>query len=138
MMKPALYGTLSAFGLLLLYFVITSSISGLNFAIFQFNKFWFFFVFLALGFGVQVGLYSRLRQKAKVSAGAIGISGTASGAAMVSCCTHYLVNVLPFLGIAGIITFVAQYQIQLFWIGILFNLAGIGYVLRRFWQMRRI
>ena len=32
------------------------------------------------------------------------------------------------LGIAGFLTLVAQYQIELFWLGLLFNAAGILYI----------
>ena len=58
-------------------------------------------------------------------------SGTTSGAAMVSCCTHYLVNLLPVLGATGVVSFVGTYQVELFWFGIVSNLAGIAYVGRR-------
>ena len=40
-------------------------------------------------------------------------------------------NLLPILGVAGVVTFVAQYQTQLFWVGIAFNLAGIVYMVNR-------
>ena len=58
----------------------------------------------------------------------VAASGTTSTAAMISCCAHYLVNILPVLGVTGFITLVAQYQIQLFWLGLAFNLAGILYI----------
>ena len=35
-------------------------------------------------------------------------TGTTSGAAMVSCCTHYLVNLLPVLGATGLVSFVGR------------------------------
>jgi len=47
---------------------------------------------------------------------------------MISCCTHYLTNILPFIGIAGFVTVVAQYQIELFWFGLASNAAGIAYI----------
>ena len=50
---------------------------------------------------------------------------------MVSCCAHYLANLLPILGIAGAVTLIAQYQTQLFWIGIAMNAAGIVYIGRK-------
>ena len=40
---------------------------------------------------------------------------------MISCCAHYLANIMPAVGAAGIITLVAQYQIQLFWFGLASN-----------------
>jgi Cu+-exporting ATPase len=47
---------------------------------------------------------------------------------MVSCCAHYLANLLPVLGTAGLVSLVGQYQVELFWVGIAFNAAGIAYV----------
>jgi len=38
------------------------------------------------------------------------------------------VNLLPILGAVGIITVISQYQVQLFWIGLVFNFAGIAYM----------
>jgi Cu+-exporting ATPase len=32
------------------------------------------------------------------------------------------------LGATGLVAFVAQFQVELFWIGLLFNFAGIAYV----------
>lgn len=113
--------------LLLVYFTIISWVSGWSFALDQFSQFWYFVITLAVGFGIQVGLYSYL--KAKISAGRmLAVSGTTSTAAMISCCAHYLVNFLPILGAVGIITVISQYQIQLFWVGLMFNFAGIAYM----------
>ncbi|KKU03411.1 MAG: hypothetical protein UX99_C0018G0009 [Candidatus Amesbacteria bacterium GW2011_GWB1_47_26] len=118
-------GLLATLILLAFYFTIVVLVSGWSFAQDQFRQFWYYVVTLAIGFGVQVGLYSYFKTLGKV----LAVSGTTSTAAMVSCCAHYLVNVLPILGAVGIITVISQYQIQLFWIGLAFNFAGIGYML---------
>ncbi|MBZ0094406.1 MAG: hypothetical protein K8H75_03365 [Sulfuricella sp.] len=129
--KPFSWGVL-AFGLLLaVYFGVVGLISGWSFALEQFATFWYFIIALALGFGIQVGLYTYLRLLVGaqgVSRNVVAASGTTSTAAMVSCCAHYLVNILPILGVTGFITLVAQYQVQLFWLGLAFNLAGILYI----------
>lgn len=59
------------------------------------------------------------------------VAGATSTGAMISCCTHYLTNVLPVLGATGLVALVAQYQSELFWVGILFNVAGMFYVGRK-------
>lgn len=56
------------------------------------------------------------------------VSGATSTAAMISCCAHYLSNIVPVLGAAGLIALVGQYQIELFWFGLASNAAGILYV----------
>jgi Cu+-exporting ATPase len=58
----------------------------------------------------------------------VAVSGTTSTAAMISCCAHYLTNILPVVGAAGAIALVAQYQIELFWFGLACNVAGIIYM----------
>jgi Cu+-exporting ATPase len=58
----------------------------------------------------------------------VAVSGTTSTAAMISCCAHYLTNILPVVGAAGAVALVAQYQIELFWFGLACNLAGILYM----------
>ncbi|OGZ42657.1 MAG: hypothetical protein A3C80_04615 [Candidatus Ryanbacteria bacterium RIFCSPHIGHO2_02_FULL_45_43] len=129
--KSILYGILAGSMLLGVYFVVLSLVSGWNYAQAQFFDFWYFIVSLALGFGIQIGLYTHLRSLVKGMHGegrVLGVTGTTSTAAMISCCTHYLANLLPILGTVGIVTFVAQYQIELFWVGLLFNLGGILYM----------
>lgn len=129
--KSFVWGT-SAFALMLaIFFGLVSLISGRDFALEQFSAFWYFILALALGFGIQVGLYAFLRQLVGArppQRGLIAASGTTSTAAMVSCCAHYLVNVLPVLGVTGFVALVAQYQIELFWLGLAFNLGGILYI----------
>lgn len=136
MAKPALLGPVKWGGgalllLLAIYFGVVSLISGLDFALGQFTEFWYFIVPLAFGFGIQVGLYTYLKNlvgQHGASGKAVAVSGTTSTAAMVSCCAHYLANIVPILGIAGFFTVVAEYQVELFWLGLVFNAAGILYV----------
>ncbi len=127
MVKAVVKGVLAGLALLLVYFGVVSALSGPDFAFQQFAQFWYFILALAAGFGIQVGLYSILRAKVRAG-GMLAVSGTTSAAAMLSCCAHYLANLLPFLGAAGAVALVAQYQIELFWGGLLFNLFGIAFL----------
>ncbi len=128
--KPFLNGVAASAILLGIYFTALTLVSGWNFAQSQFAAFWYFIVSLAVGFGIQIGLYSRLKQLVeRNSAGkTVAVTGTTSALSMISCCTHYLVNILPVLGTIGVVTFVAQYQTQFFWIGLAFNLGGIAFI----------
>ena len=121
-----------AFSLLLgMYFGVLTLVSGWEFTLGQFAAFWHFTVALAVGFGVQVGLYTYLRRITRHdnAAGKVAaVSGGTSTAAMISCCTHYLANVLPVLGATGLVALVGQYQVGLFWVGLAFNLAGVLYI----------
>lgn len=132
--KSIAYGIFASAILLGVYFAVLSAVSGWNFAQSQFLAFWYFIVILAVGFGIQIGLYVYLKNLISGGYGTgkvLGVTGTTSTAAMVSCCTHYLVNLLPILGVTGLVAFAAQYQIKLFWIGLLFNIGGIIYIWSR-------
>lgn len=125
---------LAAIILIILYIVIITAISGWVFSGQQFSATWYFIVSLAFGFGLQVGLYTYLRQSiAQGYAGGkvVAVSGTTSTTAMLACCAHYLANIVPFLGLSGAISIIGQFQSQLFWIGILFNFVGIIYLVRQ-------
>lgn len=129
--RPAGFG-LFAFGLLLAaYFSALTLISGWTFTLSQFSEFWYYILPLAGGFGLQVALYTRLRQLIHGSADSrsvMAVSGTTSTAAMVSCCAHYLANIAPVLGATGLVTFATQYQVEFFRVGIGFSAAGIVYI----------
>jgi YHS domain-containing protein len=130
---PVGTGVLASATLLSVYFGVLSLLSGRSFAVEQFNEWWPYIVALVIGFGVQVGLFVYLRRAVhRAASGKVLVAtGTTSGAAMLACCTHYLVNLLPVLGATGLMSFVGAYQVELFWFGIASNLAGIAYIGRR-------
>ena len=130
-LRGAIAGILGMLVLLSAYLLILTAVSGWDFTLDQFYTFWYFIVSLALGFGIQIGLYTYLKRaihRGDASGKILAVSGTTSTAAMLSCCTHYLTNILPFIGIGGFVTVVAQYQIELFWFGLASNAAGIAYI----------
>lgn len=132
--RSAAAGVLAFVLLLAVYFGILTLVGGWEFTLEQFQTFWYFVVALAAGFGTQIGLYSYLRKLVRhgdASRGVVAVSGGTSTAAMISCCTHYVANVLPVLGASGLVALVGQYQVELFWVGLAFNLAGIVYVGRK-------
>lgn len=135
--RPALYGVAACLLLLALYVAVLTAVSGLAFTLAQFADFWYFVLTLAAGFGAQIALYTRLRHVTRHADGSgkvVAVSGGTSTAAMISCCTHYLSNILPVLGATGLVALVAQYQTELFWVGAAFNAAGLAYVGRKLFQ----
>ena len=138
--KPFLYGIFASLTLLGVYFAILSLVSGWSFAQSQFATYWYFIVSLAVGFGIQIALYQYIKSLVHSGQGigkVVGVSGTTSTAAMVSCCAHYLVNLVPILGVTGLVTFVAQYQVKLFWVGIFFNIVGIIYMTDKIYKLKK-
>ncbi len=138
--QPLAFGAGAFVLILAVYFGVVGAISGFDFARDQFSQFRYFLLALALGFAIQVGLYVHLKHMVAshgVSGKVVAVSGTTSTAAMVSCCAHYLANIVPLLGVAGFFTVVAQYQIELFWAGLAFNAAGVCYVASRVFKARK-
>ena len=139
-MGPLTGAAAASAALLGIYFGVLTLVSGWSFTVSQFAEFWPYIVTLALGFGAQVGLYLYLKQLSLHHHHAhhmITASGTTSTAAMLACCTHYLANVLPILGAVGAVSLVAQYQVELFWIGLAFNAAGLAYIGHQVWLAKK-
>jgi len=135
--RPAGFGVLAAGLLLGAYFGALTLVSGWTFTLEQFYQFWVYVVLLAGGFGVQVALFTRLRQLLIPKDGSRAVmatTGTTSTVAMISCCAHYLVNVAPVIGATGLVTFATQYQVEFFWVGLAFNAAGIAYIGNKLWN----
>lgn len=139
--KSFLFGAIGAAFQLSLYFSLVSLLSGRQYAIDQFFDFWYYIIGLALGFGTQIGLFTYLRgvikMKEKASGKILAATGATSTLAMVSCCAHYLANILPIIGISGVASFVGQYQTKIFWVGLAFNIAGIIYISNRISKFHR-
>lgn len=133
-------GVLATAGLLGVYFLILSLVSDWAFTVDQFATFRYYIVSLAIGFGIQIGLFTYLRSatQSHCSSGkVVAVSGTTSTVAMISCCAHYLVNILPVIGATGLISLVGQYQIELFWVGLASNAAGILYIASKMVQFSK-
>lgn len=130
-LKPFLSGSAATSILLGIYFSVLSMISGWDFAQSQFSRFWYFIVSLAIGFGIQIGLYVYLKNiihRQNGTGKVLAASGTTSTLSMVSCCAHYLANIFPIIATTGITAIISQYQIGFLWFGLVSNLAGIAYI----------
>lgn len=138
--KSILYGIFASTILFGVYFTILTLVSGWSFAQSQFATYWYFIVSLVIGFGIQIALYQYIKSLVHSGQGmgkVVGVSGTTSTVAMISCCAHYLVNLVPILGVTGLVSFVAQYQVKLFWVGLFFNIAGIGYMVNKIIKFKK-
>ncbi|MDO8601184.1 MAG: hypothetical protein Q7R46_00720 [bacterium] len=129
-LKVASKGVIGFFALLVFYFSVLTLVSGWSFTRIQFFQNWYWIIGLSFGFGVQIGLFYYLRDlHSRMSGKAVAISGTASGMAMIACCSHYLVNIIPIIGISGLAVIISQYQTEFFIIGAVSNIAGIAYLI---------
>jgi hypothetical protein len=66
----------------------------------------------------------------------VAASTGTSTAAMLACCAHHLVDILPIVGAAGAAALLNTYKIPMLWLGIVMNLFGVIYLLRKIFQQR--
>ncbi len=126
--KAVFYGLLSGIGILSFFIIILTIFVNFSFAISEFKRLWIFILPLSAGFGTQIGLYTSIKHSAIVNAGA-ATSGTVSGGSMVVCCSHFLFNVIPIIGLSGLAGFLMTYQKLFFSIGIASSALGIGFII---------
>ncbi len=130
-MQPVGFGLLASFALLALYGGTMTALSGLQAAIEQFQALWFLMLPLAAGFGVQVGLYTKIKAAIRDKANAaLATGGTSAGVSMLACCAHHATDVLPLVGLSGISIFLTRYQIPLLVVSLTINGMGIYSMLR--------
>jgi YHS domain-containing protein len=137
--RPMMFGLLAMVGLLAFYLGIITLAQGWSHAIEQLAADRWFVGVIAAGFGIQVGLFTYLRGlHAHMTPGGVAASTGTSTAAMLACCAHHLVDILPIVGVAGAAAFLNAYKIPMLWLGIVMNLIGIIYLLRKIAQHRAV
>jgi hypothetical protein len=57
---------------------------------------------------------------------------------MLACCAHHLADILPIVGAASAAAFLNAYKTPMLWLGIVMNLIGIIYLLRKIAQHREM
>ncbi len=133
--RPIVVGLIASLALLLFYLGLVSLISrSWSHALSLLADDRWFVLPITLGFGIQAGLFTYLRSlhgATKMPMAVTGSSAGASTAAMVACCAHHVVDVLPLLGLSGAAIFLAQYKVPFMIVGLLSNAAGIGFLLTR-------
>ncbi len=135
--NSVLYGLLAGFGLLIFYLSVLSIFQGIEFAFLNLRSLWYFIFPLAIGFGIQIGLYSSIKHNAMIN-GVAGGTGGIAGGSMIACCSHFLLNLIPIVGISGLATILMGYQKWFLGVGIIANIIGIIFMLnhRNKMQMR--
>ena len=126
--KAFVYGVLAGLGILAFYISVLTIFQSSGFALYEFKRLWVWLVPLSIGFGTQIGLYVSMKHDASVNNG-MAASGTISGGSMVACCSHYLLSVIPIIGITGLTAFTSflmNYQKAFFSIGIVSSIIGIS------------
>ena len=130
MKEPFFFGLLGSFGLILFYFSVMTFLSSPREAVIQFFDLWPWIISISAGFGIQVGLYTKLRMTIKAAnngaaKGMVFASGATSSVSMIACCAHHLVDVLPLIGFSTLSIFLVRYQVSFLTASLLVNFLGI-------------
>ncbi len=133
-------GLLGSTGLLAVYLGIIAFAQGPSHALEQLREDAQFVGLIAAGFGTQIALFAELwtvdrRHRAGAAVTAAG-TGT-SAAAMLACCAHHLVDLLPIVGFSAAAVFLNAYKTPLFLGSIGINVAGIVIIARQLRRARR-
>lgn len=141
MKKAAFHGFLAGATLLSVYFLVMGFASGSwSYTVGQLVSLRYWIGALVLGFSIQVGLFSYLRnchKATKLVNGSTVAGVTTSSVAMLACCAHHVTDVLPLIGLSVFSLMLVKYQVWFLSLGILSNLAGISLMMRQIWRMKR-
>ncbi len=129
--QPFLAAILGMLGLIAIYVLIVFIATGdMSHVIEQFMAFKYWIIALILGFGLQMGLFWYIRSGLHLTDGssktALAAGASTSTVAMVACCAHHLVDILPILGLSAATLFLSKYQTYFFLLGVISNIAGIA------------
>ncbi len=133
--RRIIYGVISFSSMLLFYFGVTSLASGWEYAFIQFRMYWSYILAIATGFGLQMFLYSHVRQFNISCKGQVAASGGMSAGSMIACCLHHVTDVLPIVGSSGLIAgggiflTLAYYIKPLLMVGVLSSMVGVTFML---------
>ncbi len=128
---PLRAGIISSSILLIFYLGITTLAGSVNHTTWQIREYWYLLIPLIGGFGVQMSLFTILRQEAKTQR-SVAVSGGISAGSMIACCTHHVTDIVPFLGFTALTLSLTRYIPLFFLLGILSNFIGTIIMLENF------
>ena len=126
---------IAVFIVLAINFLILYLVGFPQMALLQIKKYLLLLILLIVGFGTQIGLYTYLKHMQVFCSITTMASGGISGISMLLCCSHYILNILPFI-ILGFSNFLTSYTPYILLFGIISNIFGIFIMLRKIKQYR--
>jgi hypothetical protein len=132
--RSAVAGIAGTTSMLVVYVGIITLAQGVDHALEQLATDALFIALLVVGFGTQVALFVELRAVDRQHRTAVAVSAAATGTsatAMLACCAHHLVDLLPLVGLSAASVVLTTYRTPLFVIAIAMNVIGILLIARR-------
>lgn len=128
-LKAVIYGSFAVIIVLLLNLLVLSLLGFPMMAMEIIKRYLILIILLILGFGLQIGFFIYFKGISAITCSTSVVSGGISGISMILCCSHYLLNLLPFLGAVIGVSFLSglsKYTPHFLWLGIISNVIGIG------------
>lgn len=100
---------------------------------------WWLLAPLLAGFATQVALMVELRHRhrlAHAAAVSVGAGAGVSGAGMLACCAHHLVELAPLAGLSGAATMLTDVQRPLMAAGVALNVVAVTVAARKLARFR--
>ncbi|MBR9704581.1 hypothetical protein GOV12_04160 [Candidatus Pacearchaeota archaeon] len=126
--KSWIYGIISIMIVMSINFTVLFLLDFPTMALEIIQKYWILIILLIGGFGTQVGLFTYFKGINTLTCSTTFASGGISATSMILCCSHYILNILPFIGsVIGIsgLTVLSKYTLQFLLVGVLSNFIGI-------------
>lgn len=129
--KDVLFGVTGSLLLVFIYLatVYLSNLNDPDSVVKSFSEIWYWVIFLAGLFGLQLALHSYIRRFRTGGTVGVAANGVISTSAMIACCAHNLVGLLPVLGLSAAALFIVRFQIPFILIGLFSNLIGLTVIL---------
>lgn len=127
--KGVIFGGFAIIIVIALNAVVLSLLNYPPMAVDLIKQYWFLLVLLIGGFGFQVGLFTYFKSQNAINCSTTIASGGISVFSMILCCTHYILNLLPFLGaVIGVsaLSTLSKYTLEFIILGVVSNVIGIG------------
>lgn len=127
--KSVIYGVFAIIMVLLLNLIVLAVLDFPEMPLQIIKKYFIFIILLVGGFGLQIGLFTYFKHLNALSCSTSAASGGIAAVSMTLCCSHYLLNILPFLGAVvsiSALTSLSKYTLHFLLLGIFSNILGIG------------
>jgi hypothetical protein len=139
--RSALAGLVAGVALLAVYLGVISIAQGPSHALEQLAADAWFVMAITAGFGVQIALFAELRAVNRRHRAGAAVTAAATGtstAAMLACCAHHLVELVPLLGLSAAAVFLNDFKTPLMLLGLAMNATAIVVVLRALRRARLV
>ncbi len=123
-------GVIAGISLSGVYFLFLLLIGGIEHAVGFISSLWYWLVIIILGFGLQFGLYTYIRQRVKSNAATAEVSASmgVSTGSMIACCLHLAVDLLPLVGLSALTIVLTSYQTPIILVGVFSNIIGVVFM----------